>query len=154
MGDAAGRAREVGLFHLVCYLRAGDMVFETYWTKGRGVEAMDNNYGLIDLTAYGRQEPSEDSPAGWPQPWGVEGDQHPYRTTDSVRRVLLIDDLIVVALLLFAQRASGAQRRSPASLAFLEHVVHGFCKRRNVESLGNETAHAHGFHGPRDRTRG
>ena len=71
--------REIGLFHLVCYLRDGDKVFETYWTKRRGVEAMDNNYGLIDLTAYGRQEPWEDSPAGWPQPWGVEGDQHPYR---------------------------------------------------------------------------
>ena len=24
--------REVGLFHLVCYVRDGDRVFETYWT--------------------------------------------------------------------------------------------------------------------------
>jgi predicted dithiol-disulfide oxidoreductase (DUF899 family) len=59
--------RELGLFHLVCYLREGDRVFETYWTKRRGVEAMDNSYALMDLTAYGRQEPWEDSPAGWPQ---------------------------------------------------------------------------------------
>ncbi len=59
--------RQVGLFHIVCYLRDGDRVFETYWTTGRGVEAMDNSYSLMDLTAYGRQEPWEDSPAGWPQ---------------------------------------------------------------------------------------
>ena len=71
--------REIGLFHLVCYVRDGDRVFETYWTKRRGVEAMDNNYGLIDLTIYGRQERWEDSPPGWPQAWGVAGDQHPYR---------------------------------------------------------------------------
>jgi hypothetical protein len=25
---------------LVCYLRCGEQVFETYWTNGRGVEAM------------------------------------------------------------------------------------------------------------------
>jgi hypothetical protein len=42
-------------------------VFETYWTNGRGVEAMDNSYALMDLTVYGRQEKWEDSPAGWPQ---------------------------------------------------------------------------------------
>jgi predicted dithiol-disulfide oxidoreductase (DUF899 family) len=71
--------REIGPFHLVCYLRDGDKVFETYWTKRRGVEAMDDNYGLIDLTGCGRQEPWEGSPPRWPQPWGVEGDQHPYR---------------------------------------------------------------------------
>jgi predicted dithiol-disulfide oxidoreductase (DUF899 family) len=59
----AGRAP----FVLACYLRSGDRVFETYWTTGRGVEAMDQTYGLLDLTAYGRQEPWEDSPAGWPQ---------------------------------------------------------------------------------------
>jgi predicted dithiol-disulfide oxidoreductase (DUF899 family) len=59
--------RQAGMFHLVCYLRDGDRVFETYWTNGRGVEAMDNAYALMDLTVYGRQEPWEDSPPGWPQ---------------------------------------------------------------------------------------
>ena len=59
--------RELGLFHLVCYLRDGDRVFETYWTKRRGVETMDYSYALMDLTAYGRQEPWEGSPTGWPQ---------------------------------------------------------------------------------------
>lgn len=40
----------------------------------RGVEAMDNNDRLLDLTVYGRQEAWEDSPLGWPQGWG-EGRQ-------------------------------------------------------------------------------
>jgi predicted dithiol-disulfide oxidoreductase (DUF899 family) len=65
--------RQIGLFHLVCYLRDGDRVFETYWTQGRGAEVMDNNYALMDLTVYGRQESWEDSPPGWPQPWRVDG---------------------------------------------------------------------------------
>jgi predicted dithiol-disulfide oxidoreductase (DUF899 family) len=44
------------LFHLVCYVRNGDHVFETYWTTRRGAEAMDYSYALMDLTVYGRQE--------------------------------------------------------------------------------------------------
>jgi predicted dithiol-disulfide oxidoreductase (DUF899 family) len=59
--------RRIGMMHLVCYLRRGSDVFETYWTWMRGVEAMDNNYRLLDLTVYGRQELWEDSPPGWPQ---------------------------------------------------------------------------------------
>lgn len=59
--------RRMGRMHIVCYLRQGSKVFETYWTTARGVEVMDNNYHLLDLTAYGRQEKWEDSPAGWPQ---------------------------------------------------------------------------------------
>jgi predicted dithiol-disulfide oxidoreductase (DUF899 family) len=60
--------RRVGMMHIVCYLRQGAKVFETYWTTLRGVEAADNSYRLLDLTIYGRQETWEDSPAGWPQP--------------------------------------------------------------------------------------
>jgi predicted dithiol-disulfide oxidoreductase (DUF899 family) len=59
--------REIGMMHIVCYLRQESKVFETYWTTLRGVEAMDNSYRLLDLTVYGRQETWEDSPAGWPQ---------------------------------------------------------------------------------------
>ncbi|TWF82044.1 putative dithiol-disulfide oxidoreductase (DUF899 family) [Pseudonocardia hierapolitana] len=65
--------RQVGLMYLVSYLRQGDRVFETYWTTRRGVEAMDYSYALMDLTTYGRQEPWEDSPPGWPQEWQVDG---------------------------------------------------------------------------------
>jgi predicted dithiol-disulfide oxidoreductase (DUF899 family) len=59
--------RQVGMMHLVCYLRIGSEVFETYWTWMRGVESMDNSYRLLDLTVYGRQEIWEDSPDGWPR---------------------------------------------------------------------------------------
>jgi predicted dithiol-disulfide oxidoreductase (DUF899 family) len=61
--DALLAGREIGLFHLVCYLREGGRVFETYWTKRRGVEAMDYSYALMDLTVYGRQERPNGSPA-------------------------------------------------------------------------------------------
>jgi predicted dithiol-disulfide oxidoreductase (DUF899 family) len=68
------------MMHIVCYLRQGSKVFETYWTARRGVEVMGNSYPLLDLTVYGRQETWEDSPSGWPQQWGKEPREHVYRT--------------------------------------------------------------------------
>lgn len=59
--------RKAGTMYLISYLRQGPDVFETYWTTRRGSEAMDNNYRLLDLTVYGRQQLQEDSPVGWPQ---------------------------------------------------------------------------------------
>jgi predicted dithiol-disulfide oxidoreductase (DUF899 family) len=72
--DTLLTGRRVGMFHLVCYLRDGGRVFETYWTNGRGVEVIDNTYALMALTAYGRQEPWEDSPPGWPQRFELNRD--------------------------------------------------------------------------------
>src|SRR5581483_1126737 len=70
--------RRFNRFYLVCYLRQGGDVFETYWTNGRGVEAMAPGYAsLLDRTVYGRQEAWEDSPPGWPQPW--HAGTNPYR---------------------------------------------------------------------------
>jgi predicted dithiol-disulfide oxidoreductase (DUF899 family) len=69
--------RRPRIMYLICYLRQGSDVFETYWTTRRGVEAMDNSYRLLDLTVYGRQEVFEDSPDGWPQHWGETN--HPFR---------------------------------------------------------------------------
>ena len=71
--------RRVNRFALVCYLRQGDQVFETYWTNGRGAEAMDNSYSLLDLTVYGRQEQWEDSPEGWPLWKELTGEQQSLR---------------------------------------------------------------------------
>ena len=65
--------RQFGAY--VCYLRDGDRVFETYWNTGRGTEAGATSYHLLDLTAYGRQETWEDSPAGWPQRYTPDGDE-------------------------------------------------------------------------------
>ena len=64
--------RRANTMYIVCYLRQGSDVFETYWTTLRGVEAMDNNYALLDMTVYGRQETWENSPAGWPKAWKGE----------------------------------------------------------------------------------
>src|SRR3546814_9658476 len=69
--------------YLVCYLRRGSDVFETYWTTRRGVEAMDNSYRLLDLTIYGRQEEQEISPPGWPQNWGENDTVHTFRSDGS-----------------------------------------------------------------------
>jgi predicted dithiol-disulfide oxidoreductase (DUF899 family) len=76
--EALLAGRRTNRFYLVCYLRDGDRVFETYWTRGRGTEAMAFTYGLADLTVYGRQEAWEDSPAGWPRKW--DAGENPFRT--------------------------------------------------------------------------
>jgi predicted dithiol-disulfide oxidoreductase (DUF899 family) len=60
---------------LACYLRFDDRVFETYWSTGRGTEAVAWSYALLDRTVYGRQETWEDSPEGWPQHFGTRGEQ-------------------------------------------------------------------------------
>ncbi len=70
--------RKARTMYLICYLRQASDVFETYWTTLRGVEAMDNNYRLLDLTVFGRQQDWEDSPSGWPQiEEGMTTDERP-----------------------------------------------------------------------------
>jgi predicted dithiol-disulfide oxidoreductase (DUF899 family) len=54
-------------FGLSVFLRDGDSIFRTYFTAGRGVEALGSVWTFLDLTPLGRQEDWEDSPAGWPQ---------------------------------------------------------------------------------------
>jgi predicted dithiol-disulfide oxidoreductase (DUF899 family) len=55
------------IFGLSVFLRDGDDVFRTYFTSGRGVEALGSNWTFLDLTPLGRQETWEDSPPGYPQ---------------------------------------------------------------------------------------
>ena len=54
-------------FGLSVFLRDGDSVFRTYFTTGRGVEALGSNWTFLDLTPLGRQEDWEESPDGYPQ---------------------------------------------------------------------------------------
>ncbi len=54
-------------FGLSVFLRDGDDVFCTYFTSGRGVEALGSVWTFLDLTPLGRQEDWEDSPEGYPQ---------------------------------------------------------------------------------------
>jgi predicted dithiol-disulfide oxidoreductase (DUF899 family) len=65
--------------HLVCYLRDGEKVYETYYTGGRGVEIMAPTLGLLDMTVYGRQETWEDSPDGWLRLFDEDLEPHNWR---------------------------------------------------------------------------
>ncbi|MBO1413260.1 DUF899 domain-containing protein [Streptomyces sp. FH025] len=56
-----------GGFGLSVFLRDGDRIYRTYFTTSRGVDRLRADFGLLDLTPYGRQETWEDSPQGWPQ---------------------------------------------------------------------------------------
>ena len=49
------------------FLRDGDDVYRTYFVDARGDEQMGNTWNYLDITALGRQEEWEDSPAGYPQ---------------------------------------------------------------------------------------
>jgi predicted dithiol-disulfide oxidoreductase (DUF899 family) len=49
------------------FIRDGDTIYRTYFTNGRGDEAMGSVWSYLDLTALGRQEEGEDSPEGYPQ---------------------------------------------------------------------------------------
>ena len=49
------------------FIRGGDDVFRTYFIDKRGDEQMGSTWNYLDITALGRQEDWEDSPAGYPQ---------------------------------------------------------------------------------------
>jgi predicted dithiol-disulfide oxidoreductase (DUF899 family) len=49
------------------FFRDGDQVWRTYFINNRGDEALGSTWSSLDLTALGRQEEWEDSPAGHPQ---------------------------------------------------------------------------------------
>jgi len=49
------------------FLRDGDDIYRTYYTDLRGVEYLGSHWTYLDLTPFGRQEPWEESPDGWPQ---------------------------------------------------------------------------------------
>jgi predicted dithiol-disulfide oxidoreductase (DUF899 family) len=61
------RHQEGETFGLSAFVREGDDVYRTYFTTGRGVEALGSVWTLLDLTALGRQETWEDSPDGYPR---------------------------------------------------------------------------------------
>src|SRR5436309_84546 len=49
------------------FIRDGNNVFRTYFINNRGDEQMGSTCNYLDITALGRQEEWEDSPAGYPQ---------------------------------------------------------------------------------------
>ena len=54
-------------FGLSVLFRGDGSVYRSYFTNGRGVEALGPVWTLLDLTPFGRQEEWEDSPEGTPQ---------------------------------------------------------------------------------------
>jgi predicted dithiol-disulfide oxidoreductase (DUF899 family) len=54
-------------FALSMFLRDGEEIYRTYSTTARGVDRVMFFHNILDLSAYGRREEWEDSPAGWPQ---------------------------------------------------------------------------------------
>ena len=54
-------------FGLSVFITEGDRVLRTYFTSGRGVEALGSVWTFLDLTPLGRQEQWEDSPPDRPQ---------------------------------------------------------------------------------------
>jgi len=49
------------------FFRDGERIFRTYFINARGDEAMGTVWSYLDMTALGRQESWEDSPAGYPR---------------------------------------------------------------------------------------
>jgi predicted dithiol-disulfide oxidoreductase (DUF899 family) len=49
------------------FIREGERIFRTYFVNSRGDEVMGSTWSYLDITALGRQEEWEDSPAGYPQ---------------------------------------------------------------------------------------
>lgn len=71
-------------FGLSVFLRDGDSIHHTYFTDGRGVEALGSVWTFLDLTPLGRQEAWEDTPAGRPQTepytWWQRHDEYDRKT--------------------------------------------------------------------------
>jgi ketosteroid isomerase-like protein len=63
----AGKDQDGETFGLSVLLRDGGKIYRTYFTNGRGVEALGSVWTFLDLTPFGRQEKWEDSPQGYPQ---------------------------------------------------------------------------------------
>src|SRR5699024_1998561 len=49
------------------FIRDGERIYRTYFINVRGDEALGTTWSYLDMTALGRQETWEDSPAGYPQ---------------------------------------------------------------------------------------
>lgn len=61
------RPQPYELHGLSTFIQHEGNVFHTYSTFARGCEDAGGFHYLLDMTAYGRQQKWEDSPAGWPQ---------------------------------------------------------------------------------------
>jgi predicted dithiol-disulfide oxidoreductase (DUF899 family) len=77
----------------------GDKVFRTYFINNRGDEAMGSVWSYLDITALGRQENWEDSPAGYPKTkpyeWWNWHDEYASSAPTNPRWVKVLDNALV-----------------------------------------------------------
>ena len=57
---------------LSCFLREGDAIYHTYSTFARGTEQLGGSYGVLDMTALGRQEAWEEPKDRVQKPHGAD----------------------------------------------------------------------------------
>jgi predicted dithiol-disulfide oxidoreductase (DUF899 family) len=80
------------------FIREGDKIFRTYFINSRGDEAMGSLWSYLDITALGRQENWEDSPAGYPQTkpyeWWNWHDEYASSKSTDPRWVKVIDNAL------------------------------------------------------------
>ena len=77
-----------GGFGVNVFLRKDDGIYRTYATSGRGVEDLGSVWGLLDVTAFGRQESWQVAPEGTPQSapyvWWRLHDEYQRATEDGL----------------------------------------------------------------------
>lgn len=71
------------------FIRDGSQVFRSYYSGARGVEYLGSHWSYLDLTPYGRMEPWESSPEGWPQgkayEWIQRHDEYEHQNDTPIR---------------------------------------------------------------------
>jgi predicted dithiol-disulfide oxidoreductase (DUF899 family) len=76
-------------FGLSVFIRDRERVYRSYFTSGRGVEALGSVWTFLDLTPFGRQEEWEDAPKGSPRTaayqWWRRKDEYEPGTRDAAR---------------------------------------------------------------------
>jgi len=80
------------------FIREGDKIYRTYFINSRGDEAMGTVWSYLDMTALGRQENWEDSPAGYPQTvpykWWNWHDEYASATATDARWATVVDNAL------------------------------------------------------------
>jgi predicted dithiol-disulfide oxidoreductase (DUF899 family) len=81
------------------FIREGDRIFRTYFVNNRGDENMGSVWSYLDITALGRQEKWEDSPAGYsqtePYKWWNWHDEYGADASPDARWVQVVDSASV-----------------------------------------------------------
>ena len=96
------------------FIREDDKIYRTYFINDRADEAVGTVWAYLDLTALGRQEAWEDSPAGYPQTppyqWWKWHDQYTQPTPDTDW-----DDMLADPAAAYLKRQAAEQQQATGS---------------------------------------